>query len=264
MELFGYIAAIGMGFVLGLIGGGGSILTVPILVYIFALDASIATAYSLFVVGIASAVGAWTYWRKQQIDFKTGIWFAVPAFVGVYFSRRFVVPMLPQQMGSFLGIEWTKDNLILIVFGGVMLAAAVMILKSPKFEKTNVTDSSSTGVLILLEGFLVGSLTGFVGAGGGFLIIPALVLLRGLEMKMAIGTSLFIIAIKSLIGFIGDVQSQALLDWEFLGYFTAFTLVGILLGTSASKKTDGNKLKRGFGVFVLLMSVFIVAKEIFF
>ena len=262
MEIIGYILAIAMGGVLGLIGGGGSILTVPILVYVFQLDARYATAYSLFVVGVASAIAAWDYKKRNLIDFKTGVIFAIPAFLGVYLVRRFLVPALPDHIGSFLKFEWTKDNLILIVFALVMLAASIMMIWERK-DTGPVEKKNPPPLLVTLEGLLVGGLTGFVGAGGGFMIIPALVLLAGLNMKVAVGTSLFIITVKSLIGFIGDIQSTSNIDWIFLSKFTFFAIVGILIGTRISRKTDNKKLKPAFGWFVLVSGLLMLVKELY-
>lgn len=215
MEIIGYVLAILTGVVLGLIGGGGSILTVPVLVYVFQISPTLATAYSLFTVGTASAIAAWDYQKRGLIDFKVGALFAAPAFVGVYLVRRFVVPAMPEQVKVFGNLSMTKDTFILVVFAIVMLVAAIMMIRGRKEVKATEKKSPSP-FLVTAEGLIVGGLTGFVGAGGGFMIIPALVLLAGLEMKMAIGTSLFIITIKSLFGFVGDIQSTAEISWNFL------------------------------------------------
>ena len=265
MEIVGYLLAIAMGGVLGLIGGGGSILSVPIFVYFFQLDASQATAYSLFVVGIAAAFAAWDYNKRKLINYRVGIYFAVPAFLGVYLVRRLLIPWIPQELGSFVGIHWTKDTLILVVFALVMLVASTMMIRKPKSLKIDSESKSKipNPLYVTLEGLFVGGLTGFVGAGGGFMIIPALVLLAGLEMKVAVGTSLFIITIKSLIGFIGDVQSNSTIDWGFLVLFSVFAVVGILIGTQYSRRVDSKKLKPAFGWFILVMGFIMLSKELF-
>jgi uncharacterized protein len=234
MELLGYIASIFMGLSLGMIGGGGSILTVPILVYLFGIEPVLATAYSLFIVGLTAMFGGFGYLKKGEVDLKTGFIFAVPSFIGVYLTRRFVVPSLPDPVFSLGAVEISKSLLIMLVFALLMLTASVSMIKTKKPEtKPNVPLAPAKKFgLISLEGLLVGGVTGFVGAGGGFLIIPALVLLVGMPMKIAVGTSLFIIAAKSLIGFVGDLQGAAVIDWKLMLTVAAIAVVGLYLGMS--------------------------------
>jgi len=264
LEILGYIGAVIMGLSLGMIGGGGSILSVPIFVYFFAISPTLATAYSLFVVGLAALVGGFQYLKKKQVDFKSGIIFALPSFVGVFSVRKFVVPNLPDQLFSVGQWVVTRDMFIMLVFAVVMLVASLSMIRSS--EKTKIQKKSfsnfTKALIIAAEGLFVGGVTGFVGAGGGFLIIPALVLLVGLDMKIAVGTSLFIIAFKSLLGFLGDVSTQPNIDWVFLMIFTAISLIGIFIGSHLSAKVDAKKLKVGFGWFVLIMGVFIIAKQV--
>lgn len=262
MIALGYILAVVMGITLGLIGGGGSILTVPILVYVFELPASQATAYSLFVVGLASVFAAVDYYRRGLLDFKTGIVFAIPAFLGVYLVRRYLMPALPESMSPFQGIEFAKNTLILVVFAIVMLVAAISMIRGRK-DEGEAAKKKINLFFVVLEGLLVGGLTGFVGAGGGFMIIPALVILAGLSMKEAVGTSLFIISIKSLFGFVGDIQSELTIDWGFLLIFSAVSILGIFLGTMISRKVDSRLLKPAFGWFVLIMGGLMLIKEVF-
>jgi len=263
VEIIGFLGALLIGVVLGLIGGGGSILTVPIFVYVLSIDPVLATAYSLFVVGSAALVGTFRNAQKKMVDYRTGIVFAIPAFIAVYLTRRFVVPAIPDELFTFNNFEVTKDIGIMVFFAIIMLLAAFFMIKGRKNqEEETETEISYNYPMIIVEGVFVGFLTGIVGAGGGFLIIPALVLLAKLPMKKAVATSLMIIAIKSLIGFIGDVQNITL-DWTFLLSFTALSVVGIFLGIYLSNFIDGKKLKKGFGWFVLLMGVYIVLKELF-
>ncbi len=263
IEIIGFLGALIIGVVLGLIGGGGSILTVPIFVYVLSIDPVLATAYSLFVVGSAALVGTFRNAQKKMVDYRTGIVFAIPAFIAVYLTRRFVVPAIPDELFTFNNFEVTKDIGIMVFFAIIMLLAAFFMIKGRKNqEEETETEISYNYPMIIVEGVFVGFLTGIVGAGGGFLIIPALVLLAKLPMKKAVATSLMIIAIKSLIGFIGDVQNITL-DWTFLLSFTALSVVGIFLGIYLSNFIDGKKLKKGFGWFVLLMGVYIVLKELF-
>src|SRR5690554_4306033 len=258
--LLGYLAALLIGLVLGLIGGGGSILTVPILVYLLNIDPVTATAYSLFVVGATALVGTFRNFPKKLVDFKTGLVFAAPALLAVYFTRLYFVPAIPQSLFTVGGFEVTKDIGIMVLFAIIMLLAAYSMIKNKRGEEAVEQEQRFNYPLIVLEGVVVGFLTGLVGAGGGFLIIPALVLLAKLPMKKAVATSLMIIAIKSLIGFVGDVQNMQI-DWAFLLLFTALSIVGIFLGIYLNKWIDGKKLKKAFGWFVLLMGVYIIYME---
>ncbi len=262
MEYLGYLAAILIGVSLGLIGSGGSILTVPVLVYLMAVDPISATAYSLFIVGITSLVGSYFYFKKGLIDYKAALVFSVPALTAVFLARYYVLPSIPHELfaiGSFLV---TKQIFIMLLFALLMLIAAISMIKN------NVEDISESELdfnypLIIAEGVVVGLLTGLVGAGGGFLIIPALVILAKLPMKMAVGTSLVIITIKSLIGFLGDLSLSREMDWSILIIFSIFAIGGIYLGSYLSKYIPGKKLKPAFGWFVLIMSIYIMGKEIF-
>ncbi len=254
--------ALVIGLTLGLLGGGGSILTVPVLVYMLGINPVISTGYSLFIVGLSALVGAVSYYRKGQIDVLTAVVFGIPAIVGVYLSRLFVVPAIPVDIAHFGEFVLTKDIATMVLFALMMIAASYSMIKGRK-EREVSTDRKFNYPLILVEGLVVGVFTGLVGAGGGFLIIPALVILSNLPMKMAVGTSLSIIAVKSLIGFIGEVQNHTP-DWVFLLSFSALAVVGIFIGTKLSNVISGQKLKPIFGWFVLVMGVYILGKELMF
>lgn len=263
-EILGYLGAVIVGLVLGLIGGGGSILTVPILVYLIGLNPIVATAYSLFVVGVTSCIGTFQNIKKGRVDFKTAIIFSIPAFIAVFLTRRFLVPMIPNEVFSVGEFTVTNNIFIMVFFAIIMLLASISMIRN---RKDKVEESSHQNIqfnypLIALEGIGVGILTGIVGAGGGFLIIPALVILAKLPMKTAVGTSLLIIAIKSLIGFLGDIANLEI-DWNFLLIFTFLSIVGIIIGVWLSKFISGKKLKRGFGYFTLFMAIYIIYKELF-
>lgn len=263
-QILGYFGALIIGIVLGLIGGGGSVLTVPIFVYLLSINPVVATAYSLFVVGVSSLLGAFQNIRKGLVDYKTAIVFAIPAFIAVYFTRRFLIPAIPDYLFEIGTFAVTRDIGIMIFFAIIMLLASYSMIRG----KSNNRDRENTAIkynypMIVLEGIVVGVITGIVGAGGGFLIIPALVILAKLPMKKAVATSLLIIAIKSLIGFIGDVETMEI-DWLFLLSFTAFSLFGILVGVWLNKYIEGGKLKKSFGWLVLIMGLYILIKEIFF
>lgn len=260
IEIIGYLGALVIGIILGLVGGGGSILTVPIFVYLLYINPVTATAYSLFVVGVAALVGAFRNMQKGLVDFRTAIVFSIPAFIAVYIARKFIVPAIPEQLFEVGNFMVTKDIGIMIFFAIIMLIASLSMIIERK-GKTNATEIVSYNYpLIILEGLGIGILTGIVGAGGGFLIIPALVILAKLPMKKAVATSLLIIAIKSLIGFIGDIENLQI-DWTFLLSFTAFSIIGIFIGIWLNQFVDGKKLKKAFGWFVLLMGVYILFKE---
>lgn len=262
LDLLGYLGALIIGVVLGLIGGGGSILTVPVLVYLLMINPVTATAYSLFVVGATTLVGALNSIKKKLVDFRTATVFAIPAFIAVYSTRKYLVPAIPEHIFSLWGFEVTKDVGIMLFFAIIMVVASVSMIKNNDKEELAETKIKYNYPLIILEGVVVGGLTGIVGAGGGFLIIPALVLLAKLPMKKAVATSLLIIAVKSLIGFIGDVENLEI-DWVFLVIFTGLSILGIFLGGYFNKFIDGKKLKKGFGWFVLLMGIYIIWKELF-
>ena len=278
MDLFGYMCAVLIGLIMGLAGGGGSVLGVPIFAYIFGMDAVYATAYSLFVVGLTAGVGAITNARKGQIDVHTGIVFAIPAFIAVYLTRAFVIPWIPETICTIGSFTLSKDLGIMLLFALVMFVAGYFMVKSKKQKRLKQVDPNDTVLdelgleeddiqivykykKIILEGFVIGVLTGLVGAGGGFVIVPALVLLANLPMKKAIGTSLMIICIKSLIGFIGDIQNLEI-DWGFLALFSGLTIIGILVGSYFSNYIDGKVLKKGFGWFVIVMAISILVAEL--
>ncbi len=263
MEITGYILSILVGISLGLIGSGGAILTVPILVYIMGVEPVLATAYSLFIVGTTALVGGVQGAIQGTVHFKTVLIFGLPSIAAVYMTRLWLVPFIPNEIFSVGVFTLTKPMALMLLFAAVMIMAAVSMIR-PEKNKTTDEDISSMSYnypLILLEGALVGMITGLVGAGGGFLIIPALVLLAKMPMKMAVGTSLFIIAAKSLFGFIGDIQGSEVIDWGLLAIFTGLAIVGIFIGMLLSKKIPGGVLKTSFGWFVLVMGVYIIVKE---
>lgn len=262
MEILGYALSILMGFTLGLLGGGGSILTVPILVYVLAVDPVLATAYSLFVVGSTSVIGGWRKHIEGLVDWKTGLVFAAPSLVAVFLTRYFIVPAIPEDIFTIGEFVFTKDIAIMTFFAVVMLLASVSMIRDRK-KDTKMEQRSFNLPMIILEGLVVGTVTGLVGAGGGFLIVPALVLLVGLPIKKAVGTSLVIIAIKSLIGFLGDIGSGQEIQWGFLGLFTVFSAIGMFLGIYATRFISADGLKKAFGWFVLVMGLFIIYKELF-
>jgi len=261
-EIIGYSGAFIVGLVLGLIGGGGSILTVPLLVYFIGLNPVTATAYSLFVVGTTSLFGAIQNFRSKMVNLRVAIVFSIPALLSVYLTRRFLVPAIPDSVFIIFEFELTKNIFIMTFFALIMILASISMIK-PNKKVINEQISIPLNIpLIIIEGIIIGLLTGVVGAGGGFLIIPALVLLAKLPMKLAIGTSLIIIAAKSLIGFLGDIQNL-IIDWTFLLSFTMISIIGIFVGVYTIKYISDKKLKKGFGWFTLLIALSILYVEIF-
>ncbi len=263
MEILPYLFAMLIGISLGLIGAGGSILTVPVLVYLAHVEPVLATAYSLFVVGSTALVGGVQNALKKRVAYKTAIVFGVPSIAAVYVTRAWVMPSIPDQINVFGASAISKGTTLLLLFAGLMVITSISMIrsKSKKEAELDLHSKDTNYPLILLEGIGVGLLTGLVGAGGGFLIIPALVLFAGLKMKLAVGTSLFIIAAKSLIGFLGDVQTGSVIEWNFLLLFTAFSVSGIFIGIWMNNYIDGKKLKKGFGWFVLAMGIYMIVKE---
>lgn len=265
MAIVGYFASALIGVSLGLIGGGGSILTVPVLVYLFGVDPVLATAYSLFIVGSTSLVGTFPKYKEDLVNLKTAVIFGIPSILTVYATRAYIVPLIPNPVLTIGSFVVTKAMLLMGLFAVLMVFASISMIRDKKGATPADADAGPQKFnypMILLEGAVVGLLTGLVGAGGGFLIIPALVLFSKLPMKQAVGTSLLIIAAKSLFGFMGDL-SQYHLDWMLLSTVTVLAIAGIFIGNRMSRNIDGNKLKKAFGWFVLVMGIYILIKELY-
>ncbi len=264
MEIAGYIAAIFIGIVLGMMGGGGSILTVPVLVYLFHVDAITATTYSLFIVGATSLIGGTRAYVKKHVDFKSVSEFGIPSIFSIFITRHYILPAIPEKLFSIGNLELTRDTLLMIVFALLMLTASAFMISNADEDKEqkNSSEPRNGGILPLaLWGLGIGFMTGLLGAGGGFLIIPALVLFVKLPMKTAIGTSLVIIAINSIFGFLFSLK-QTHLDWKILLSFTGLAIVGIYLGGLWAEKIPGRTLKKWFAAFVVLMGLYIIVKEL--
>ena len=260
IEFIEYFCALLIGIVLGLTGGGGSILTVPILVYILNFNPIIASSYSLFIVGITSLFGTLINFKKGNVVLKTGLLFAIPSLISVYITRKYIVHTIPEIIIQNSYFTITKDLFLMVLFAVVMFFAALSMLKTPTSE---VVENKTNLFIIIFQIFCVGILIGLIGAGGGFLIIPALVHFAKLPIKKAIGTSLLIIACNSLIGFSGDVQNINP-DWYFLFKFASFAMTGIFIGIYLSRFFNERSLRKIFGWFVLTMAIFILTKEILF
>lgn len=264
ITIFGFAGALLIGISLGLIGGGGSILTVPILVYLLDVEPVQATGISLLVVGLTSLVGSYNYFRKSLLDYRTAAVFALPALIAVYVTRKFIIPLIPDTIIQSSAFTLDKGMFLMFVFAALMVGTSVSMIRQKQQQELSVEEAKSSFnvPMILLEGSVVGILTGLVGAGGGFLIIPALVLIGRLPMKLAVGTSLLIIAIKSLIGFLGDLGNDYNLNWGLILPFSAIAIAGIFGGSFLSNYISGQKLKPAFGWFVLLMAFYIIYREV--
>lgn len=248
-----------VGVSLGLIGGGGSILMVPILVYVMGLDPVLATSYSLFIVGSTALVGALNNYRKGLVNLKTAFLFGLTSIITVFLSRKWIIPIVPDQLFSCGDFALTKSMATMVLFALLMLMAALAMIRKPIVS--TVVKPAPNYFKLFLYGVVVGLVTGFLGAGGGFLIIPVLVLIFALPMKEAVGTSLLIIAMNSLIGFTGDLGHFDI-KWTMLLALTAVAVAGIFVGGWLAKLVDGNKLKQAFGWFVLVMGCYILLKEL--
>lgn len=267
MQILGYLASLLIGITLGMIGGGGSILTVPVLVYLFSINPVLSTSYSLFVVGSTSLVGAANNYLKGFVSIKTALLFGLSSITTVYLTRKFLISHIPQNFGTIGSFQITQSVLVMVLFAILMVAASLSMIMKRKVELSQDDHSDQMQKInlpkLLLYGIAIGFVTGLLGAGGGFLLIPTLVLLVKLPMKKAIGTSLLIIALNSLIGFTGDI-GHFTIDWFFLFKITVIAIAGIIIGGAISKKIPGEKLKKVFGWFVLIMGIYIIIRETIF
>ena len=266
MELAGYIIAVLIGISLGLIGGGGSILTVPVLVYLMKVDPVLATTYSLFIVGLTSLVGGTRAYISKLVDFRAVSLFGFPSILTVFIARHFILPAIPEQLFSIGSLQVHKGSFLMILFALLMLVAAISMMRNHDEEKPGTvagTPQHDNTISLLVPGLLIGLITGLLGAGGGFLIIPALVLFIKLPMKTAVGSSLLIIAINSIFGFVFSI-GHFTLNWKLLTVFTALAIAGVFIGSRIAASMDGSSLKKWFGWFVLAMSIYILTKEFFF
>ncbi|GAB2522749.1 sulfite exporter TauE/SafE family protein [Spirosoma aerophilum] len=260
-EIVGYASAIVVGLVIGLAGGGGSILTVPIFVYVFHIPTILATTYSLFVVGTTSLVGSVNHIWHKRVDLRVTLAFALPSFISVYLSRRYLVPALPDPLFQFERFVLAKSEAILYFFAFVMIIAARAMLRNERPEEGEAADGRPRYGSLALDGLAVGLLTGTIGAGGGFLIVPMLVLLAGLPVNRAVATSVLIIAVNSFVGFMGDLQHTQL-NWNFLLPFTGLSIIGIFAGMYLARFIAPDKLRKGFGWFVLVVAIYMLIREL--
>lgn len=261
MEIAGYIGALLIGLVMGLTGSGGSILSVPILAYLFNYDEKTATAYSLFIVGVTAAVGCFRVIKEKMINTQLILYFGLPAIFGILMSRRLILPYLPDELFEIFGFHVSRRMFVFGLFGCLMLLAFYTMMHKTQSEIDAKEKEIHFHPLIVTEGFFLGLFMGIVGAGGGFLMVPALMLIANLPIRKAVGTSMFIVCMNSLSGFfLGDFFFMKI-DWNFLGVFVGLSLVGILIGGRLVKYIDAEKLKIGFAYFILLMAIFVFIME---
>ena len=242
--MLGYLLAMTIGFSLGLLGGGGSILTVPILVYVMDMDPKVSIALSLAIVGMTSLVGVFGHYRKNNIHFRVALTFAPFAMIGTFLGAKIS--------------QFMSGSIQLILFACIMLLASVLMIRGRKDTEEDLEKQKSLPLATLA--IIVGIVTGLVGVGGGFLIVPALVLLSGLSMKKAVGTSLFIISLNSFSGFMGYLGLVEI-PWPFLFKFSAFSAIGIFIGIALSQYVSQPTLKKIFGIFLIFMGLFILYKN---
>lgn len=261
MEILGYILALLIGVSLGLIGSGGSILSIPILVYCFGVTPEVATTHSLFIVGLTAIAASYKHYRLGNLKMKIAIVFSIPSIIVLLLTRKYILPSIPEILISTPQFTLSKHLLMMVLFSLLMVASAVFMIRS---EDQSSGDGSPSTLKLILIAIGVGLVTGLLGAGGGFLIVPALLLYARLDVKYAIATSLTIITINCLIGFIGDLINEVQFNKMLLLKVSVMAIAGMLAGIKLSKKLDGQKLKPLFGWFVLLMGIFILAKEFFF
>lgn len=265
MEIFGYFIAILIGVSLGLVGSGGSILTVPVLVYLMHINPLLATTCSLFIVGVTSLFGGLRAYVKGQVDFKAVSEFGIPSIFSIFITRHYILPVLPAHLFSIGGLEVSKEMFLMILFAVLMILASFAMIRNYDGDvngKPAKVQHKDRVLQLMGLGIVIGFVTGLLGAGGGFLIIPSLVLFIRVPMKTAVGTSLLIIAINSLFGFLFSLK-QFEFDWTLLISFSVLAIAGIFIGSRLADKIPSESLKKVFGWFVLLMGIYIIIKELF-
>ncbi|HTE25311.1 sulfite exporter TauE/SafE family protein [Flavitalea sp.] len=276
MDILAYFLAVIIGISLGLVGGGGSILTVPVLVYLLHIDPLMATTYSLFIVGITSLVGGAKAYSKKLIDFRAVALFGIPSILSIFIARHFLLPAIPDYLFDLGNIAVTKDVLLMVVFALLMFAAAISMIRNElaiPHSENNATpkdskyfhefDRHEPSLVLVLPGLLIGLITGLLGAGGGFLIIPTLVLIIRMPMKIAVGTSLLIVSINSLFGFVFSIGiTPQEFNWPLMLIFSLLAVIGIIIGSKLSDRIPGEILKKAFGWFILIMGVYILIREL--
>lgn len=259
LEIIGYFLALFVGLVIGTLGGGGSILAVPILVVFFQMEPQNATVYSLFIVGVTSLFGAIQHFKSKLINPLNTLLFGIPAVISISITRLLIVPSIPEQfhMGNFI---FEKNTFIMLLFAILMVLASIPMIRG---QKEHPGTKKNRPTILVIFGAIIGFISGLVGAGGGFMIIPSLSIFMKVPIKNAIATSIVIIAINSLSGFTAELFTPNLkLNWVILLGFTLIATAGLIIGLKLNHRIQSARLKKGFGIFVLLVGISILVMEI--
>lgn len=257
--ILGYVITLIVGITLGLMGSGGSILTVPNLVYLMDIKPSLATTYSLFLVGSTALIGSIKNIQNKTIDYSLLITFGLPSTLAMIVTRKYILSAIPEYIDFPILGAISKDSALMVLFAVLMILAAFTMIKSKRESKqvdTNV--SKNTSLILVFQGLSIGLLSGLLGAGGGFLMIPGFVLLAKVPMKAAVSSSLLLVALNSLIGFGSDYALWPSLDWKMLIIMLLLSIIGIIIGGKLLQQINAEKLKKGFGYFILLMGIFVL------
>ena len=262
METVGYLSLFLVGLSLGALGSGGSILSVPILVYLFSMDAVLASGYSLFVVGSSSTLGAFFKYKEQRLSLRVALLFGVPSIISIFCSRKWLVPLVPDMIYASASFQLRKSSFLLALFALLMILAAIMMISGKNATISKLENIRFRQSYLVALGLVTGCISGFAGIGGGFLIIPVLVSLTSLPLHAAIGTALLIIAGNSFIGFAGDITNYAI-DWSFLFRITGLAMAGLFLGVRFTRFIPAQKLGQIFGWFILFAGGVILLRELY-
>ena len=263
IEFAGYLLAFLTGMLMGLIGAGGGILSSTILVYIFSISPVLAASYTLLNVSIISLVGSYSYYKKEQINFRAGLFFAIPALIVVFCMRKWIIPAIPENIFRFQHLIFTKNLMILLIFGLLMIIISYNMVFG-KINNVRTATVTAEPFKLFILGCLVAIMTGIAGIGGGFIIVPALVYFARLDIKTAIGTSLFIISVNTTVGFISDISLGIHFDWIFITKFIGINLAGMILSSMVSGYFNSIQLKKIFGVSIFFLGCWIIIKETIF
>ncbi len=255
-----FVIAAFIGISLGLLGAGGAIVAVPAFVYLGNIPPTLASGYALFVVTVATAVGSTQYVRKQLVDWRSVLAFGSTTMASIAAVRRFVLPEIPDVFRAWpTDIVLHRDTVLMVAFATILLGAGYAMVR----PRTEAPPTHTHIARLAFFGLVIGIVSGFLGVGGGFLMTPALVLWAGLDIRKAVGTSLVLISANSAIGVASDLSRGAVYDWNFVLLFTTITTAGIIVGTLLSHRIDGQRLKQGFGWFVIALGLAVLARELF-
>jgi uncharacterized membrane protein YfcA len=259
-HILGYLGALLTGLVLGLLGGGGAAVSIPILVYAFGVPASVATGYSLLIVAFTALLGTVQNIRLKLVRYSALIKCGLPALISIYIMRRFLIHSIPNVFFTVHGFVMTKNSfiLLLLAFFMVLVARNMIVAAKPKTDEPE----PAPYLLILIQSILIGLFTGLVGAGGGFLLIPLILSAEPMEFRNATATSLTLVTLNSFIGFLGDMQSNSQMDLTFLLAFMGCSIVGVLTGITIATRIDNKKLRLVFGYTMMVIAIYIIIREV--